>query len=128
MSSALAFAPLVLLPVVLTVSVKAAAWVFKRTQLGWGHAFGYGVIASLVNMAGMLTARMPAPPSIPLPVLAAVSLLAVLALGGWYLGPRAKTAAGDALRFKGGVVVCLIAWLMLVAVSVAIFFASALVI
>lgn len=126
MSSAIAFAPLVLLPVVLTLSVKAAAWVFKRTQLGWGHAFGYGVIASLVNMAGMLTARMPGP-SIPLSVLAAISLLAVLALGGWYLGPRAKTTEGAALRFKRGVVLCLIAWALLCTVSVAIFFAGALV-
>lgn len=123
MSSAVAYAPLVLLPVVLALSVKTAAWVLQRTQLGWGHAFGYGVIASLVNMGGMLTARMPGP-SLPLPLLAAISLLAVLGLGGWYLGPRARTADCATLGFKRGVLVCLIAWLLLCTVSVAIFFAG----
>ena len=123
MSSAAAYAPLVFLPVVVAVSVKAGAWAFKRARLGWGHALGYGIIASVVNMAGMVTARMQGP-SVPLPVLAAISFLAVIALGGWYLGPRATSAGGAALGFPRGVAVCLIAWALLCAVAVALFFAS----
>lgn len=126
MSSAIAFAPLVLLPVVLTLSIKGAAWVFKRTRLDCGHALVYGLIAGLVNMVGMVTARMPGR-SIPLPVFAILCVVLTLVLGAWYLGPRARTADGAALRFPKSVVLCVIAWVLLCAVSVAIFFAAPLV-
>ena len=123
MSSAIAFAPLALLPVVLTVSIKSAAWVFRRTQLAWWYALAYGLMASVVNMAGMVTARWPGA-SIPPLWMAVIGLVVVLGLGGWYLGPRARTAQGVALGFRGGVALCLIAWALLCTVSVAIFFAT----
>lgn len=120
-SSAVTFAPLVQLPVVVTVSVRTAAWVLQRTQWGWGHACGYRVIASLVTMAGMLTA----PRAIgAAPGFQAISLLAALGLGGGYLGPLSQPSEGAPVRFKDRVQVCRIRWLLLCTLPVAIVFAG----
>lgn len=95
------------------VCIKLAARLFRRTQLSWKHALFFGALLFVVLFAvGALVRWLNL---VPGPVLAAVVYLAVdlaaqLAVGGWFLGPRARTVAGTPVEFKGGALLSLITY------------------
>ena len=107
-----------LLPFAFTVfayvaCIKLAARLFRRTQLSWKHALLFGVLLFVVLFAvgGLVRWLNPVPgPVLASVVFLAVDLAAQLAVGGWFLGPRAKTGAGAPVEFKGGVLRALIAY------------------
>jgi len=70
-----------------------------------------------VGAAGALLNRVLGSP-LPLPLAFLAGLALQLALGGWYLGPRATTAVGASLEFKGAVLLSLLAYGLLLAFGV----------
>jgi hypothetical protein len=109
MSIAFALLPLALVPCLYAALVKVAAFLFRRTQLRWSHALVYGFLALVVGAAGTLLNRVLGSP-LPLPLALLGGLALQLTLGGWYFGPRATTATGASLEFKGGVLLSLVAY------------------
>jgi hypothetical protein len=85
---------------------KAAAFILRRMRLRWSHALVFGVLAFLVGVTGMILNRVIGM-HIPFPIALLIGLAALLAVGGWYLGPRATTAEGAIIQFKGGVLLSL---------------------
>jgi hypothetical protein len=110
-----------LLPVLLTVLlfgafVKLAARM-RRAQLAWTHAFVFALLIIVIGGAGAFVNRSGAL-TLPLAVAVIAGLLLQLGIGGWYLGPRAKNAAGEAIRFRGGAMLSFIAYLLLFALGI----------
>jgi hypothetical protein len=101
--------PLLLLPLFYAVFTKAAAFLLRRTQLSWLHALVFGILALLVGGAGAILNHAMSMP-LPMPLAILLGLVAFLVVGGWYLGPRAKSTEGIAVQFKGGVLLSLIAY------------------
>jgi hypothetical protein len=104
------------------VCIKLAAKLFRRTQLSWTHAGVFGALLFVVLLAVGALARWLNP--VPAPMLAyvlylAVDLVAQLAVGGWFLGPRARTSAGAPVEFKGGALLALIAYGLVFILSLA---------
>jgi hypothetical protein len=118
MSDAIAFLPLALLAFFYCAVVKLAAFLFRRTQLRWPHAFVYGLSVIVVGVLGALLNRSFGF-SLPLPVAFVCGLGLQLSLGGWYFGSRATTSFGSSLHFKGGVMLSLIAYGIIVALGIA---------
>jgi hypothetical protein len=110
------FLPLLLAPLLYALFAKLGAFLFRRTQLRWLHAIVFGVLVLLVGGVSAATNRMAGK---PLPIAAALllGLAILLLLGGWYLGPRAKTADGSPLRFKGGLMLSLVIYGLFLAVG-----------
>jgi len=116
-----------LLPLAFTIlaylaCIKLAARLYRRSQLSWKHAAIFGVMLFLVLLAVGTCVRWLNPVSGP--VLSslldiATGLLAQLAVGAWFLGPRARTAEGTSLGFKGGALLALIAYVLVFSLSVA---------
>ena len=117
MSTALAFLPLALMPVFYALVAKAAAFLFRRTQLRWLHSFVFGALLAVVGLAGTFVHWAAGSP-LPLPVAVLVSLSLLAAVGGWYLGSRAKSQAGEALQFKGGALLSIMTLAMVAVFSV----------
>lgn len=102
------------------VCIKLAARFFRRTQLSWKHALFFGVVlfvvlfavgAALFAVGAFIRWLTPVPgPIFASVVYLAVDLAAQLAVGGWFLGPRAKTSAGAPVEFKGGALLALISY------------------
>jgi hypothetical protein len=116
-----------LVPLVFTIlayvaCTKLAAWLYRRTQLSWKHALFFGaVLFGVLFVVGALVRWLN---PVPGPVLASVAFLAVdlaaqLTVGGWFLGPRAKTSAGAPVEFKGGALLSLIAYGLVFVLSIA---------
>jgi hypothetical protein len=83
--------------------IKLAARLYRRTQLSWKHAAVFGVLLFLVLLAVGTCVRWLNLVSGPVPsslLDIATGLLAQLAVGGWFLGPRARTAPEHRLRSK----------------------------
>ena len=98
--------PLVLMGITFTAFVKLAALLYRRTNLSWTHAFVFFVLVMFVS-AIVATVSQVVGQLIPLVVVFPVGWAAQLAMGGWYLGPRAKTADGQPLAFKRGMLLAL---------------------
>ena len=98
----LQFLPLLLAPLLYALLTKAAAFLFRKPQLSWLHAFVFGALLLVVGGAGAMLNQAA---GFPLHMIVSLSLglATLLLLGGWYLGPRATSSAGSALGFKGGV-------------------------
>lgn len=103
----LQFLPLLLAPLLYAALAKAAAFLFRRTQLSWLHALVFGFLVLLIGGAGAVLNRISGFP-LPTAVALLLGLIVLLMLGGLYLGPRARTAGGVALQFKGGVLLALV--------------------
>jgi hypothetical protein len=102
--------------------IKLAARLFRRTQLSWRHAWIFGVALFAVLFAvGALVRLLPfeSGPLLSHLVYLAIDLVAQLAFGGWFLGPRAKTTEGAPVAFKGGALLSLIAYGLVFSFSVA---------
>jgi len=109
MSIILMFLPLLLMPFFYAALTKAAAFLLRRTQLSWLHALVFSALSLFVGGAGAILNRAVGMP-LPWPLTILLALAAFLALGGWYLGPRAKSVDGIALQFKGGALLSLVAY------------------
>ena len=117
MSIAFSLLPLVLAPCLYAALTKLAAFVFRRAHLRWSHALVYGFLAFALGATGaLLNVALGSPLPLPLTLLAGLALQ--LALGGWYLGPRVATAAGTTLKFKGGVLLSLVAYGLVIAFGI----------
>lgn len=115
--SFVSFLPLILLFVVFTSMVKLAAFLYRRAKVAWLHAFLYCLLVfATAAVLGTLHNAIGAPLHVLLLVVAA--LATQLAVGGWYLGPRAKTSNGQPLEFRGGALLSLITYALLVAICV----------
>ena len=113
----LQFLPLLLTPLLFALLAKAAAFLFRRTQLSWLHAVVFGALLLLVGGAGTLVNRLAGMP-LPAAISILLGLLVVLLVGGLYLGARAKTAEGVTLQFKGGVLLALVTYGLVIALGI----------
>jgi hypothetical protein len=116
-----------LLPFAFTVSayivcIKLAARLYRRSHLSWKHAAAFGVVLFLVLLAVGTCVRWLNLVSGPVPsslLDIATGMLAQLAVGGWFLGPRAKTSTGAPMAFKDGALLALIAYVLVFSLSMA---------
>jgi hypothetical protein len=95
------------------VCVKLAAWLYRRTQLSWKHAFIFGVVLFMVLFAVGAVVRSLGAGSDPIRqslVDLATGLAAQLGLGAWWLGSRARTRADAPLELKGGALLALMTY------------------
>lgn len=113
----LQFLPLLLAPLLYALLTKAAAFLFRRTRLSWPHALVFGLLVFLVSGAGAVLNFLAGHP-FPLPLTLLLSLAVPLLLGGWYLGPRAKSPEGVSLQFKGGALLALVVYGLVLALGV----------
>jgi hypothetical protein len=113
----LQFLPLLLTPLLFALLAKAAAFLFRRTQLRWLHALVFGILLLVVGGTGTIANRLAGMP-LPAAISLLLGLLAVLLVGGWYLGPRAKTAEGVPLQFKGGALLALVTYGLVFALGI----------
>jgi len=100
---------LLLMLLVYSGLTKLAARTYKRASLRWTHALIYGGLATLISLVLTVankTSGMALGPALAL----ALGLLIQVALGGWYLGPRAVSKDGSPILFKGGAVIAAIAF------------------
>jgi hypothetical protein len=102
----LSLIPLASLVVLYALLAKLAAWIFRRTALRWRHAFIFAAMLSLIGIVNMAAGR--AFPPIAQPVFFVIAVSLQLALGGWFLGPRALSKDGKPIQFRGGVMLTLI--------------------
>lgn len=109
--------PLLLAPLLYALVTKLAAFIFRRTQLSWLHAFMFGVLVLIVGSAGAVLNQM-AGMFLPIPISVLLGFSVLVLLGGWYLGSRAKTADGIALQFKGGLLLSLVVYGLFVALGI----------
>ena len=102
--------------------IKLAARLYHRSQLSWKHAAVFGVVLFLVLLAvGTCVRWLNLVSGLVFSSLLdiATGLLAQLAVGAWFLGPRARAAEGTPLGFKGGALLALIAYVLVFSLSMA---------
>lgn len=103
--------------------IKLAARLFRQTQLSWKHALLFGVFLFVVLffVGGLVRWLNPVQgPVLASVVFLAVDLAAQLAVGGWFLGPRARTKAGAPIEFKGGALLAFISYALVFVLSLAV--------
>lgn len=104
------------------VCIKLAARLYCRTQLSWKHAAVFGGVLFLVLFAIGACVRwltLASDPVLSSLLNIATGLLAQLAVGAWFLGPRARSAEGTPLGFKGGALLALMAYALVFCLSIA---------
>ena len=106
MSAFLMLVPLLLVPVFYALLVKFAAFLVRRTQLSWKNALVFGLLTLAVALVGALANRITGQ-LLPVFLVGLLGIAIQLAVGGWYLGPRATTSLGEQLGFGRGVVLSL---------------------
>ena len=107
MSTLASLLPLALTFVFFALLTKLAARLYRSSRLSWKHAFAFGALAVLVGGAGALLNY--ASGFVLGPFLGSILGVSVqLALGGWFLGPRAIAPTGAAVAFKGGALIAAI--------------------
>jgi hypothetical protein len=102
---------LVTLPLLVAVYagfVKLAAYLYQRTMLSWRSAFVFGALVAPLAFAAAVTSQL-LRDTVPIAVVIIGGLALVIAVGAWFLGPRAKNVAGEAVGFNGAAVVSAIA-------------------
>lgn len=102
--------PLLLAVLMFGVFGKLAARILRR-NLAWSHALVFGFLIFVVGAVGALLNRA-AGLLLPLPVAVIAALLLQTGIGGLYLAPRATTQAGEPVKFRGGVTLSLISYLL----------------
>ena len=122
MQQLLSLVPLAFTVLAYIACIKLAARLYRRTQLSWKHAAVFGVVLFLVLLAIGTCVRWLNLVSGPVPsslLDIATGLGAQLAVGAWFLGPRARTTAGAPVAFKGGALLALIAYVLVFSLSTA---------
>ena len=92
---------------------KLAARFYRRTRLSWKSAFGFGALVAVLaflatSIGGVL----------PMAVLMAAGLTAVIAVGAWFLASRATDVSGQPIGFKAAAALSSIAVGMAFAIGV----------
>ncbi|HEX8405651.1 MAG TPA: hypothetical protein VF670_13605 [Duganella sp.] len=113
MSSFPSFVPLLLSVALYTSLVKLAAFLYRRALLSWRDACIFSLILLMVLGAGTLLNRLSGN-AVPVAVLVAAGLVIQVGIGAWFLAPRARSASGEPLGSKGGAVLALIAYALIV--------------
>lgn len=117
MSSVFSLLPLALALVLYTLLTKLAAKLYGSSRLSWKHAFSFGALAMLVGGLGALLNF--ASGFVLGPLLGVILGITIqLALSGWFLGSRALTPTGEAVAFKGGVLIAAIAFGIVFAIGI----------
>jgi hypothetical protein len=96
-----------------TSIVKLAAFLYRRARLSWRDACIFSLMLLLVLGAGTLLNRLSGD-AVPLAISVAAGMVIQVGIGAWYLAPRAHTATGAALGAKGGAILALIAYGLIV--------------
>jgi hypothetical protein len=105
------------------VCVKLAAWLYRRAQLSWKHAFVFGVVLFIVLFAVGAAVRSLSAALVPLHqslLDLATGLVAQLGVGAWWLGSRARTMAGAPLELKRGALLALMTYGLVFSLSLAV--------
>ena len=116
MPEMLSLLPLALTPCTLALFIKLTVFLLRRVRLRWAHAFIYGVLATCVGVVGGVLLKLLGP-VLPLPVGVLAGASTQLLVGGWYVGRRGRSTEGIPIRFKGGILVVLINYLLVGAVA-----------
>ena len=109
MSAALILLPIALVPVLYALLLKLSAFLLRRTQMSWKHAFVFGLLGLAVGVVGSLANRVTGY-ALPGLVVGLLGFAIQISLGGWYFGPRARTAAGEAVGFARGALLSLVSF------------------
>jgi putative Mn2+ efflux pump MntP len=117
MTAILSLLPLALMFAVYAVFMKLAARLYRKTSLSWKHAIVFSVLAIVLGVAASFLVKVLGG-TVVLPVAVILGLALQLALGGWYLGTRARSSSGEPIAFKGGVLLALIAYALLASIGV----------
>ena len=112
MSSILSFIPLLLSIALYTSIVKLAAFLYKRSRLGWRDACIFSLILLMVLGAGTLFNRLSGN-VVPLAVSIAAGMVIQVGIGAWYLTPRVRTQDGEPIGTKGAAMLSLIAYALI---------------
>jgi hypothetical protein len=113
MSSFPSFVPLLLSVALYTSLVKLAAFLYRRALLSWRDACIFSLILLMVLGAGTLLNRLSGN-AVPVALLVAAGLVIQVGIGAWFLAPRACSASGEPLGSKGGAMLALIAYALIV--------------
>lgn len=116
MSSFPSVVPLLVSVVLYTSINKLAAFLYKRARLSWRDACIFSLILLAVLGLGTLLNRLSGN-AVPLAVLVAAGLVIQVFLGAWFLASRAGSVTGAPLGSKGGAVVALIAYALMVSLG-----------
>lgn len=100
------FIPLLVVLLLYPLLLKFAAVLTGRLQLRWLHAFVFTVLAVFVGLLGAFVSR----GLFAGQTHTVISAALVVALAGWYFGPRARRASGEPVGFGRGVVLALVAF------------------
>ena len=99
--------PLGLMVGIYAALAKLAALLFRRTRLKWLHAFVFCAIAFFIGSVAVVL-NVTTGHVLPNAAVLVLGVAVLLCVGGWYLGPRARSVTGEPLGFKGGVLLTLI--------------------
>jgi hypothetical protein len=117
MTSALTLLPLLLTFVVYAAFVKLASRLYAKSQLAWKHAFAFGALGIAIGALGTVLNAFTGS-ALPAVLAAALGIGIQVALGGWFLGPRAFSASGAPVAFKGSAIIAAIAVVLGLALGV----------
>jgi len=112
----LTFAPLLLLPLVYAPILKLAAFLFRRARVRWLHAMVFGAIAVAISVPLLALQHFTAGGT-PKYAAMLLSMATQVAVGAWYLAPRAMNAEGAALGYRRAAVLVIVFGVLLLAVS-----------
>jgi hypothetical protein len=116
MSSFPSFIPLLLSVALYTSLVKLAAFLCHRALLSWRDACIFSLILLMVLGAGTLLNRLSGN-ALPVALLVAAGLVIQVGIGAWFLAERARNAGGAPLGSKGGAMLALIAYALIVSLG-----------
>jgi hypothetical protein len=106
MTTFLTILPLALVPLLFALLIKLAAFVLRRTVLSWRHAFTLGFLAFVIGGLGMAI-NFASGRVLPPLLTSLIGIAIQVALGGWYLGPRARTRDDQPVGFVRGMLLSL---------------------
>ena len=104
MAFILALLSLILLVAIYAGFVKLAARLYRRTNLSWKFAFGFGGLATLIALVGTVLKG-----TLPVAAVLVAGLGLIVASGGWFLASRATDPVGLPVGFKVAAVLSAIA-------------------
>ena len=114
MAIILALLSLILLVAIYAGFAKLAARLYRRTNLSWKSAFGYGGIATFIALVGTLLKG-----TLPVATVLVAGLGLIVGSGGWFLASRATDSAGLPVGFKVAAVLSAFAVGVAVALGIA---------
>lgn len=121
MTQLLSLVPLAFTILAYIACIKLAARLYRRSQLSWRHAAAFGALLFVLLLAVGAGTRALNP--VPDPVFAslldiATGLLAQLAMGAWFLGPRVRTIGDAPMGPKGGALLALLCYALVFVFSI----------